>query len=100
MADTTLVRQARGSRPGSAPRRHRARSRRPSPLHLILVPLAAVMLVPLAWMLLLSISTQEETRRFPPGLPGGVRWQNYIDAWTEGQFGHWLLNSTIATNSR
>ena len=71
--------------------------RRPSPLHLILVPLSAVMLAPLVWMVLLSISTQEETRRFPPGLPAGIRWQNYADAWSEVPLGHWLFNSAFVS---
>ncbi|GLY81647.1 carbohydrate ABC transporter permease [Actinoallomurus iriomotensis] len=71
--------------------------RRPSPLHLLLIPLSLVMLAPLIWMVLLSISTQAETRRFPPGLPGGVHWQNYVDAWHQGPFGHWLLNSTVVS---
>ncbi|GLY90747.1 carbohydrate ABC transporter permease [Actinoallomurus iriomotensis] len=71
--------------------------RRPSPLHLLLIPLSLVMLAPLIWMVLLSISTQAETRRFPPGLPAGVHWQNYVDAWHQGPFGHWLLNSTVVS---
>ena len=45
------------------------RLRAPSPWHLVLLPLALVMLVPLIWMLVTSLSTLEETRRFPPGLP-------------------------------
>ncbi len=73
------------------------RRRRPSPLHLLLVPLAAVMLAPLVWMVLLSISTEAESRRFPPGLPGGVHWRNYLDAWHQAPFGHWLLNSTAVS---
>ena len=94
MIQTTLTRPSEAARaePGARPRR-----RRPSPLHLLLVPLSLVMLTPLIWMVLLSISTEAETRRFPPGLPGGVRWQNYADAWHEGPFGHWLLNSTIVS---
>jgi multiple sugar transport system permease protein len=78
-------------------RRPARRRRRPSPLHLLLVPLSLVMLAPLIWMVLLSISTQAETRRFPPGLPSGVHWQNYTDAWQQGPFGQWLLNSTIVS---
>jgi multiple sugar transport system permease protein len=76
-----------------------ARSRRPSPLHLILLPIALVMVTPLAWMVLLSISTQAETRRFPPGLPSGVRWQNYTDALGSAPLGHWLGNSAIVSVS-
>src|SRR5690349_7970223 len=36
-----------------------------SPRHLILMPLAAVMLLPLAWMLVTSIETLSESRQFP-----------------------------------
>jgi multiple sugar transport system permease protein len=97
-----LVRPAPGTSVGPARRRRPrarswSRSRRPSRLHFILAPLAALMLAPLVWMVLLSISTEEETRRFPPGLPGGIHWQNYTAAWSEAPFGQWLLNSTIVT---
>jgi multiple sugar transport system permease protein len=96
MSETALAPSphAASAKPERRPARRR---RRPSPLHLVLVPLAAVMLAPLVWMVLLSISTEAETRRFPPGLPGGVHWHNYVDAWHQGPFGHWLLNSTIVS---
>jgi multiple sugar transport system permease protein len=95
MSQTTTLAappQAARAEPGRRPRR-----RRPSPLHLLLVPLTVVMLAPLVWMVLLSISTEAETRRFPPGLPGGVNWHSYVDAWQQAPFGHWLLNSTIVS---
>lgn len=79
----------------SAPRRRRRR--RPSPWHLLLAPLALVMLVPLIWMLLTSLSTLEETRRFPPRLPSSPHWNNYQQAWDLAPFGHWLLNSGIVS---
>jgi multiple sugar transport system permease protein len=72
-------------------------TRRPSRLHLILIPLSLVMVAPLIWMVLLSISTRDEARRFPPGLPSGVDWHNYVTAWTEGPFGTWLVNSAIVS---
>jgi multiple sugar transport system permease protein len=77
----------------------RIRLRRPSGWHLVLLPLAAVMLVPLAWMLLTSLSSLPETRRFPPGLPGSLHWVNFSRAWTQSPFGHWLLNSTVVSVS-
>jgi multiple sugar transport system permease protein len=95
MSDITLVRPAGATLARSRPPRKRRRW--PSPLHLLLVPLSLVMLAPLIWMVLLSISTEAETRRFPPGLPGGIRWHNYVAAWNEAPFGHWLLNSAIVS---
>jgi multiple sugar transport system permease protein len=77
----------------------RRRRRRPSGWHLVLIPLAAVMAAPLIWMLLTSVSTLEETRRFPPGLPSGVHWENYREAWTSEPLGHWLLNSAVVAGT-
>ncbi len=71
--------------------------RRPSAWHLVLLPVAFVMALPLLWMLLTSFSTLEESRRFPPGLPSGLEWHNYVEAWTQSPFGHWLLNSAIVS---
>jgi multiple sugar transport system permease protein len=77
--------------------RLRLRLRRPSAWHLVLLPLAVVMAIPLLWMLLTSLSTLAETRRFPPGLPGSLHWSNFAHAWTDSPLGHWLLNSTIVS---
>jgi multiple sugar transport system permease protein len=73
--------------------------RRPSGWHLVLVPLSLLMILPLLWMLLTSLSTVEETRRFPPGLPSSLHWGNFGEAWTEAPFGHWLANSAIVAIS-
>src|SRR4051812_3139594 len=75
----------------------RSRLRAPSPWHLVLMPLALVMLVPLLWMLVTSLSTLAETRRFPPGLPDGLHWESYAQAWTDSPLAHWMLNSTIVS---
>src|ERR1700712_419233 len=73
------------------------RLRAPSPWHLVLLPLAAIMLVPLVWMLVTSLSTLEGTRRFPPGLPSSPHWGSFAQAWTDSPLAHWLLNSTIVS---
>ena len=67
------------------------------PWHLVLLPLAVIMAVPLLWMLMTSVSTLAETRRFPPGLPSGLHWQGYHQAWVQAPFARWLLNSTIVS---
>ena len=73
------------------------RLRAPSPWHLVLMPLALVMLIPLIWMLITSLSSLEETRRFPPGLPSSLHWESYAQAWTDSPLAHWLLNSTLVS---
>jgi multiple sugar transport system permease protein len=51
------------------------------PLHLVLLPLAILMLIPLVWMLVASFETLDQTRHFPPILwPGEFQWHNYPDA--------------------
>ena len=75
----------------------RRRRRRPSGWHLVLFPVALIMAAPLLWMLVTSLSSLDETRRFPPGLPSSLHWNNFSQAWTGSPFGHWLLNSTIVS---
>ena len=71
--------------------------RRPSGWHLVLLPVAIIMAIPLLWMLVTSLSTLAETRRFPPGLPSSLHWSNFADAWNGSPFGRWLLNSAIVS---
>jgi multiple sugar transport system permease protein len=69
-----------------------------SPWHLFLVPLAAIMLFPLLWMLITSIELPGEARHFPPILiPQGIHWQNYPNALKAAPFVHFLLNSAIVS---
>jgi multiple sugar transport system permease protein len=70
-----------------------------SPLHLVLIPLALLMVTPLAWMVLTSIQTPNEARRFPPVLPSGIHWQNYTDALNAAPFGRFFLNTTLVTGA-
>jgi multiple sugar transport system permease protein len=71
-----------------------------SPWHLILLPMAVVMLVPLVWMVMTSLETLAQTRHFPPILwPGQFQWSNYPDAWNSAPFGRWFINTTVVTVS-
>jgi multiple sugar transport system permease protein len=79
----------------AAPAGAQARRRRPSGWHLVLIPVALVMLVPLLWMLVTALSTLAETRRFPPGLPSSLHWGNFAAAWDESPFARWMINSAI-----
>ena len=75
----------------------RRRLHAPSPWHLVLVPVALLMVTPLLWMLVTSLSTLEETRRFPPGLPSSLQWSNYATAWNDSPMLHWMVNSAIVS---
>ena len=71
-----------------------------SPRHLALIPISALMLLPLLWMLVTSIETLPEARHFPPKLiPSGIHWQNYPNALNAAPFGHFFLNSFIVTGA-
>jgi multiple sugar transport system permease protein len=63
----------------------------------VLVPVALLMVLPLLWMLVTSLSTLAETRRFPPGLPSSLQWSNYATAWNDSPMLHWLVNSAIVS---
>jgi multiple sugar transport system permease protein len=66
--------------------------------HLILLPMAVVMIVPLLWMLVTSFETLNETRHFPPILvPDGLRWRNYTQVLQQAPFAHWFFNSLFTT---
>ena len=68
------------------------------PWHLFLTPLAAVMLLPLVWMVVTSFETLAQTRHFPPILwPGTLQFGNYGDAIHQSAFGTWFWNTTVVT---
>ncbi|MGH3510300.1 MAG: carbohydrate ABC transporter permease, partial [Nocardioidaceae bacterium] len=74
----------------------RFRWSRPSPWHLVLIPITFVLLVPLIWMLVTSLETEAQTHRFPPVLfPSTPQWSNYPDALRAAPFLRFMLNSTI-----
>jgi multiple sugar transport system permease protein len=85
--------------PIASPTSRGRRRRRPSAWHLILIPTAAVMAVPLLWTLITSLSSEADTHRFPPRLPTSLHWGNYAQVWSSSPFGHWLLNSTVVSVS-
>ena len=71
-----------------------------SPWHLVLLPLALVMLAPLMWMLVASLETLEQTRHFPPILwPGTLRFENYPNAFRSAHMATWFWNSFVVTTT-
>jgi multiple sugar transport system permease protein len=71
-----------------------------SPWHLVLFPLALIMLLPLVWMIVTSLETQAESLHFPPVLvPGSLHFGNYPSALRSAPFGRWFLNTFLVTST-
>jgi multiple sugar transport system permease protein len=69
-----------------------------SPWHLVLIPIAVVMLVPMVWMLVTSLETLNQTRHFPPVLiPHPVQPGNYAQVLSQAPFARWFMNTLIVT---
>jgi multiple sugar transport system permease protein len=67
-----------------------------SPWHLLLAPVAAIMLVPLIWMVIVSLESRQQATSFPPVLiPSSVHFSNYADAWNAVPFAHFFVNSLL-----
>ena len=65
-----------------------------SPWHLVLIPIAVLMLIPMAWMLVTSLETLNETRHFPPVLlPHTLAPGNYAEVLRQAPFARWFLNT-------
>jgi raffinose/stachyose/melibiose transport system permease protein len=81
--------------------RHRGRStrREPSkaPYYVILILLALFALGPLVVLLFNSLKTNAEIGRNPLGPPFAPVFQNFPNAWVQGNFATTMLNSTILT---
>ncbi len=66
--------------------------------HLVLFPLAFLMLIPMIWMVITSFQTLNETRHFPPILvPSSIQWQNYTEVLQRAPFARWFLNTLVVT---
>jgi multiple sugar transport system permease protein len=60
------------------------------------MPLAAVMLVPLIWMVIVSLETKQEAQQYPPVLiPNSLHFHNYVAAFNAVPFAHFFINSLL-----
>lgn len=67
------------------------------PGNVLIVVLLAIEILPLLWLLMNSFKTQDEFLNSPTlALPQSLHWENYVTAWTTGNIGQYVLNSTIA----
>ncbi len=68
-------------------------------LYALLLALALVYLLPLVWMLSVSLKSNREVLTSPFTPPSVLQLGNYIFAWTNGQLGTATLNSVIVCSS-
>ncbi len=67
-------------------------------LYPVLVILSIVQLLPLVWLLLFSLKNSQEVFDLPPfALPPELRWENYVNVWTQGNISRYFVNSVWMT---
>lgn len=76
-----------------------ARRLRLALLTAVLLAFTLLVIVPFAWMLLMSVKTTSEILLSPYGLPKTVRWHNYVELMTNPRirFYRHIVNSAIVT---
>ncbi|MFD6179428.1 MULTISPECIES: carbohydrate ABC transporter permease [unclassified Isoptericola] len=66
----------------------------------VMIALSAVFLLPLYWMIISALKSDEELAKFPPTfIPESWQLSNFVDAVTAMPFLHFFLNSAIITIS-
>ncbi len=87
------------SRPAAATLKAPRRRRLPfSAWHLVLMPMALMMVLPLVWMIDTSFMTAAEINRYPPALiPGGFSLAGYREVLQNSDYPRWFVNSVIVS---
>src|SRR3989338_10387512 len=68
-------------------------------LHILLAVFAATCLFPLFWMLRCALMTNQTVFTDKSLIPHVIQLGNFLQAWKEGDFGMFFLNSVIYTTS-
>ena len=66
-------------------------------IYVVLITLAILIIVPVAWVFLASVKQNSEFYGNPWALPAGFYWQNFVDAWNSASMGSYMVNSVIVT---
>ncbi len=66
-------------------------------IYVVLLTLAVVIIVPVAWVFMASVKQNSEFYGNPWALPAGLYWQNFVDAWNTAKMGEYMLNSVYVT---
>lgn len=66
-------------------------------IYVVLITLAVVILVPVAWVFFASFKQNSEFYGNPWTLPAGLHFQNFVDAWSKARMGEFMMNSVLTT---
>jgi multiple sugar transport system permease protein/raffinose/stachyose/melibiose transport system permease protein len=66
-------------------------------IHLFLITVSVTCIFPLLWMISSSLKTQETIFKDMSLIPKSLHFENYVQAWVEGGFDRYFLNSLIYT---
>lgn len=66
-------------------------------VYVVLITLAVVIAVPIAWVFLASVKGNAEFYGNPWTLPKAIHWENFTSAWTTAGMGRYLGNSVFVT---
>jgi raffinose/stachyose/melibiose transport system permease protein len=95
---TTAIPGPIPAEPAGAPQRPASRFLRRLPVRLVIALLLIAELYPLVWLLLSSFKTRNEFLTEPSwALPSQLNFDNYVDAWVDGNLGVYVRNSLLAT---
>ena len=87
--DSARVDQSRGHAAGAITRPHYG-------THLFLIVMSIMWVIPLGWALFTSLRPKADTDKYGYFSFGGAfNFQNYVDAWNQGGFGKYFVNSLI-----
>jgi len=66
-------------------------------IYIILMLLTISVVIPVAWVFMASIKTNNEFYVNPWKLPETFYFQNFVDAWSSARMGEYMINSVIVT---
>ncbi|QBD82963.1 carbohydrate ABC transporter permease [Ktedonosporobacter rubrisoli] len=67
-------------------------------VRIFLIVICILFLIPVFWMLVTALKTNQELTLFPPSFwPFDVRWDNFVKAYNFIPFGRYFLNSVLVT---
>ena len=67
--------------------------------HVVLILWAALVIIPLVWVLMTSFKTTDQIFSSPFSLPTAFRVQNYVNAWTTASIGRYFLNTVVVVGA-